>query len=496
MIARIIGPPGTGKTTFIANYLQNHIEDFEMPIVLSFSRSASQEVINRGFDSSTYHSLALTLLKSYLDRNHPVIKRINRSFGVSFMPQRLFFHKMGISYNMYGPSKGNYIMRHYAQTIRKMVAERKTIREAIESVDDGYLRTVFTRYIIFKEEKKFFDFDDLLLLLIKYNEIVPHFDLLIEDESQDSNPIQDYIFRMFANSADEVLYVGDPNQNIYSFNGAVPELFETRPANKIEVLSKSHRVPDNIVQEANSLLDQMGIKTYKFEGTDVDGKLIYTSDGKYLAKAVQLAKKGYTVAVLYRTNYKKQQIISRLSKAGFIPGFFTSNDDLTQDKYTIFYNTLHIIKDYLAGSDLEHYRRSTPSFIPIKKLMPFRFGLYEMPDMRKQKVSELLKTTSIYKNNHAYMLNAIKGLLNNTAVFLDNLIVDTYHKSKGREVDFVFMDTRYRLRTNDVSDAQFDPKDEARVLYVGMTRAKRGVIVVRGKHEGDVLSEMGINVSG
>lgn len=56
-------------------------------------------------------------------------------------------------------------------------------------------------------------------------EIATHFDEVLVDEYQDTNPAQDMIFRAVSQNAQNLFMVGDVKQSIYSFRQARPEIF-------------------------------------------------------------------------------------------------------------------------------------------------------------------------------------------------------------------------------------------------------------------------------
>lgn len=91
------------------------------------------------------------------------------------------------------------------------------------------------------------------------NIIISHFPFIVVDELQDTGYfLGKCIQLLIPNEKVEALLVGDPNQAIYEFNGATPELFdEFKTLNgAVEFpLSVSRRCPENVVKAANFLRD-------------------------------------------------------------------------------------------------------------------------------------------------------------------------------------------------------------------------------------------------
>lgn len=105
---------------------------------------------------------------------------------------------------------------------------------------------------IIKDEKfdKFFD------LLQKNPQCVQHIPYILLDECQDTSPPQfDFIFKMI--NPESFFVVGDFNQSIYSFRGAVPQLFkDLLDDSRVAVcsLSLNYRNGSNILTFAKDIL--------------------------------------------------------------------------------------------------------------------------------------------------------------------------------------------------------------------------------------------------
>ncbi|MDR0825740.1 MAG: UvrD-helicase domain-containing protein [Mycoplasmataceae bacterium] len=111
------------------------------------------------------------------------------------------------------------------------------------------------------------DFDDLLILAHKILSEFPtlrekwqkRFDYVLVDEFQDTNQMQYEILTMLVNpQLNNVFVVGDPDQTIYTWRGAYPNIFKdflhTYPHNRIIVLDTNYRSTPNILHVANKLI--------------------------------------------------------------------------------------------------------------------------------------------------------------------------------------------------------------------------------------------------
>lgn len=122
--------------------------------------------------------------------------------------------------------------------------EEETARdsaEMLEMLEDfvSILRSAEERYAEEKREKGLLDFADLEHLALSLvgeekdgvwqqsdvgRRLAEEFDAVFVDEYQDTNEIQDKIFR-FLSREDNLFAVGDPKQSIYRFRGAEPAVF-------------------------------------------------------------------------------------------------------------------------------------------------------------------------------------------------------------------------------------------------------------------------------
>ncbi len=103
--------------------------------------------------------------------------------------------------------------------------------------------------------------------------------LIIVDEFQDSNRLQYEIFKELSDNLDNLYFVGDIKQSIYSFRGAQPEVFD-RISHDSEhyaslPLNANFRSTDDVIDGINAIFD--GIMTKQLGGVDYqkEGRLEY-----------------------------------------------------------------------------------------------------------------------------------------------------------------------------------------------------------------------------
>ena len=146
-----------------------------------------------------------------------------------------------------------------------------TLRELLAEFDDLYFKA--------KCEREMLDFDDLqrLMLRLLYErdehsgsyrktefacEMASGYDEIMVDEYQDTNDVQESIFRAVSRDEKNLFVVGDMKQSIYRFRDARPELFKSRcrraadegdPSSRLIVLDRNFRSRRGVIDAVNFL---------------------------------------------------------------------------------------------------------------------------------------------------------------------------------------------------------------------------------------------------
>ena len=183
------------------------------------------------------------------------------------------------------------------------------------------------------------DFDDLLLktnellnsypdTLSKYQNI---FKYILVDEYQDTNHSQYLIIRALSDKFQNICVVGDDAQSIYSFRGAninnILNFQKDFPDSKIFRLEQNYRSTKNIVNAANSLIENNQKRLKKNVWTDnesgekisVNKLLTDGEEGRFVASSIfenkmQSQLQNSDFAILYRTNAQSRSFEDALRK--------------------------------------------------------------------------------------------------------------------------------------------------------------------------------------
>ena len=263
---RMFGPPGTGKTTRLAKITVPKAVDkygVDGVVVTSFTRAAAQEIAGRGIliDDQcigTLHSLCYRALGfpklvaqgSYINewnKQNPNWKLVGAK--ISSLDDSVFGND--------GDYDGDKLLADLNIARSKVIPEEKWF---------GHIKKFSQKWTLFKNSYGIMDFTDLISEVIERDIPPPgNAKVMLVDEAQDLTPIQLKLCRKWGEKMDWIMLVGDDDQTIYSFTGATPDAFLTPeiPDAQKKVLNQSYRVPENIFNAANKLIQRVSRREKK-----------------------------------------------------------------------------------------------------------------------------------------------------------------------------------------------------------------------------------------
>lgn len=314
----VIAGPGTGKTTVLTLRIANLLRKTDTPpdgiLALTFTESAvasmrrklvpligpaayrvgiftfhgfAEEVIRRypesfprilGGDVAT-ESEKLSIIESILDNG---TFEFIKPFGSSYHYVRAILHTISdLKRDNISPDDFKNVLDKEEKDILgkddiyhdkgKYKGEMKTLyKAALKNVNKNReLCDAYIKYEKMLQESKLYDFDDMLLELIKAFEKKPdllqalqeEFLYFHADEHQDANNAQNKILELLASHFEEanLFIVGDEKQAIYRFQGASLENFlyfkNKFPNAKLIYLDENYRSHQSILDASHALAD-------------------------------------------------------------------------------------------------------------------------------------------------------------------------------------------------------------------------------------------------
>lgn len=229
---RVFGPPGTGKTTYLAQKIAEakSIYGGRAVFVGSFTKAAAEEIASRGGVQGavvgTIHA------HCYRAMGSPKVASVQEFLGGK--PGHVDVD------DPYGEMEGGD---------SRELLEINRLRNLMIPVDrwQSELRNVYRRWEGYKRKTGSVDFTDMLEYGLREMEEAPGCPAVgFIDEAQDLTPLQLAVVRKWGQKMNHLILVGDEDQTLYEFLGASPMVFigENLPESRVMVLAQSHRVPE------------------------------------------------------------------------------------------------------------------------------------------------------------------------------------------------------------------------------------------------------------
>ena len=482
---KILGPPGTGKTTRLLKYVKTFLK-LATPLdkigYFAFTKKAANEAKNRMLDSfpdltekklkhfRTLHSLAfwkLGMKKSEVMQDEHY-EDIGRELGIEVTVYSEGEEKTG-----FVDSDSEYFNIINAARIKEV------------SVDDEYNTGMYSYDLdknllfILRDEldnyKKSFYLKDYTDMIEKFivSKLCPKYDVVFIDEAQDLSPIQWKMFDLLKKNSKHVILAGDDDQAIYGWAGADVKRFQQEPAKEI-VLPQSYRVPKQVQHIADNILSRIPedrrIKK-EWKARDVDGNVhpVMTLSDVPLYKGNWL--------ILARYNDRLIKLKPELREMGI---YFEYKN--RKSYKTRLYDAIQNFTRWTNGSLLS-ISECRDLFEYLGKDFPQKeermYDLKEFGYSHTQRWYEIFETEpedSLYIRD---MLQSGEKLSEEARVKLS-----TIHSAKGGEAENVLLILDNTKTIREAVDKSPDKEDEEnRIWYVGVTRAKQNLYIMTAKKE-------------
>ena len=500
----ILAGAGTGKTTTITHRIANQVATGVFPaeriLAVTFTEKAARELKTRlvalgadGVDARTFHSAALSQLRwlwethsgqpmpAVLDHKAPLIASLANALPPphKFLPRRELAGEIEWAKNRMVPPDG------YLGELTRSAHEPPIPAELMLGIYEGYERR--------KSATGQMDFEDMLGLAVRMFDSHPEaaaavrarFHAFTVDEFQDVNPLQSALLDRWLGSRDDLCVVGDDYQTIYSFTGASPGYllgFTDRfPSAAVVRLELNYRSTAEVLDLANRLAAHLGGFRKMLEATVPPGPepvaRSVPDEGSEVAAVVQAVGRLRDqdvaleeMAVLYRINARSEPFEEAFAAAG-IPYQVRDGAFLRRPG---------------PRSVLQRLRR-TPAEKVAETMIAATDALGFDPDATPDADEEVTRQADLARLRALAEEFAAAHPEGDMAAFLEELSrrfstehsgrgvnLLTFHRAKGLEFDAVFLprllDGELPFRSG---RAKADPDEERRLLYVGITRARR-----------------------
>lgn len=355
---RVIAGAGSGKTKALTSRYAYLVETLGINagniLCVTFTNKSANEMRNRvrvlvGDDNdygyiTTYHGFCVKVLREDINKiQYPrqfvimdvedqktILRDIYEELGIN---SRDLTFKEALKHIAFQKKNTNYI---------DYVAEKKDIISITgeKLINSKHLHDfVFLEYIEKQQRNFALDFDDLINFTVyifdKYYDVLEKWQKRLYyiqvDETQDSSPKQFQLVELLSQYHQNLFVVGDPDQTIYEWRGAKPELlvdFDKKyPNTKTVIMNQNYRSTPNILNLGNHIIKNNKIRINKDmyttnpNGVDVVHfhALNDLEEGLFIVSEINKIKSENQVkysdfAVLYRANHVSRIIEQTLIK--------------------------------------------------------------------------------------------------------------------------------------------------------------------------------------
>ena len=477
-VTKIYGPPGTGKTEKLIRRAMAYIR-VGTPVskigYFAFTRKAAHEARDRMLKKNpeykkkqlryfqTLHSLAFHSLGlreenvmqdyHYNDLGKELSIRVNAKKDADASPYLTCDNE-------------------YFQIILK--AKEKNISvwdeyctgEHSTNVKPDLLKHIEANYNHYKHPdiNNLVDFTDMIHDIVQQPDKIPNFDVVFIDEAQDLSPIQWKLYDILKSKSKNIYLAGDDDQAIYGWAGADVDRFIKEPATE-KVLSRSRRIP-KAVQDVSEII------TARIEGLRATKNYLPRDEEGLCSKINSLEN-----VDLYQDNWL---ILTRtLSRAKEVCDLLKVKGLYYENRHQKSYNT----KLYKAIVSHNKWLNGETITDTAKADIIEYLGNRELI---KDRMNYNLKWFECFDNAPAEDKIYIRLMLSNKEKLSDEarIKVSTIHAAKGGECENVILVLDNAKKIREATTKSIIKRDEEhRVWYVGCTRAKRNLYLMRAKIE-------------
>ncbi len=371
----------------------------------------------------------------------------------------------------------------------------------VSGIDPLSVAKVFGSYESAKQEQGRMDMEDVLLLsaaLLSDDERVAatvrrQYTHFVVDEFQDVSPIQSTLLDLWLGGRDEICVVGDPAQTIYSFAGARDSYLLDFPrkfnGTTSVSLVRNYRSTPQVVGAANQVLaggrtTSVQLRAQGESGPDVS----WSEHPDEVAEADAIAREisrlhrdgvpFREMAVLFRVNAQSEAFEEALASAGI--AFVVRGAARFFDRQEVKQATALLRGSLKAEGEGE----SLPA--RVSQALSTMGWSAEPPSGRGQardrweSLVAIVTLAQDFERTHSgatladFIADLERRANEQHAPVADGVTLATLHTAKGLEWEAVFLAGMHE-GSMPISYAQTpaEVEEERRLLYVGMTRAKR-----------------------
>lgn len=466
----LLSQAGSGKTRRLIEEVSKELETRrpEEIAFVTFTRKGAEEGLRRVCSKLMLEADDLPYFRTLHSLTfHALNLKADQMFGK--LDQRKFNKEYGYNVNRCEVNTGKVLPTRDTQYLDFYDLERSgalTSKQLAEAdIESAYYHQLVQKYEEYKSSQCLVDFFDCLIKYAQDGDSLPVKVVMI-DEAQDITALQWKVIEVAFAKAEKVIIAGDENQSIYSYSGARPDfLIKLANTYPVEHLSVSYRIPQSVYRLAKAITDFIGEKTNKPFNPRIEneeGRILQLNSLDRIRNFIEEPQddKEHTAwYILARNNCFLDRIKTTLEQ-NLIPYW-------TADGFFMGGEIMRRLTDY-EGFRLDGYKNAQK-----KEQFQRKFGIEDF--------SEHFTETNLFTEGRKWVYASYiekYGLekLKEMCKWNPQILVSTIHHVKGSEADNVaiMLDATRRTKGNVYNDVD----EELRILYVGVTRAKKNLYLI------------------
>jgi DNA helicase-2/ATP-dependent DNA helicase PcrA len=539
----ILAGPGTGKTLTLTMRIVRLIEqrgiDPASILAITFTNKAAEEMRKRitnavktdimaqGITITTFHSFGMALLREYAHT-------FGRSSG---------FALFGDEEKAYILSSSLGVRQRDIRLISEMISLAKGRMQLPQGLEGDEFDDLYNAYEGALMSNDAFDIDDLVVYPVRLLRDNPGIGRIVRarypwiciDEYQDINCTQYNLIRFLAPDSDSNLFaIGDPDQAIYGFRGAdhtfIGRFKEDYPTAAIHELRTSYRCSQTIL-EASAHVMGSHRRGDVLEGLE-QGLAVHIqrcatakSEAEFVARTIERLMGGVRFfsidsqitdgsddgeersfsdfGVLFRVSKMAPLIIKAFNDHGIPYQLVGEEPYYKQEPMSTIVDILRLIATWpfdavlfqrlqdkrirgMSESTLTELREKTADATVEGSIVEIVKAFFpQAMEEHRDSIERLLSVAGEYGSQVSSFLSFLQlGSPADTYIRTsEQVALMTMHAAKGLEFSYVFIIgcedgiVPYTLFEKESSDIE----EEKRILYVGMTRAKKSLFLSHAK---------------
>jgi ATP-dependent DNA helicase UvrD/PcrA len=511
----ILAGAGSGKTTTITRRIANQVASgvFKASEILAvtFTDKAASEMRERleslgaeGVAARTFHSGALGQLHAF--GGDPPEKIV----ASKALPLRQIANTLPKPFR-FRPAGDLATEVEWAKNRRLTPATYLAgLGDHTPPIPPDLMKRVFQEYERRKQAAHYADFEDLLeraIHLFEHDahalaELLDRYRAFTVDEYQDVNLLQQTLLDRWLGARGDLCAVGDDYQSIYGFTGATPRyllgLPERFPHATVVRLEANYRSTPQVLELANRIVPRLGGAQKVLGATQPPGPETVARPFASTLDEVAFVVERVGVLTAEGVPYEEMAVLCR-----------------TNARLADFEEPFHEARIPFQGASLlgrEAARRllrrlrgqqSTAVSAAVRALAVEAGWLEDPPDglgerelVRQADLGRLVALAREFDDGARSTDDFVRDLqarLGSTGAERRGVHLLTLHGAKGLEFEAVFL-PRLQERELPIRQAKTDDEiaEERRLLYVGMTRSKRHLVLTWSGRPSRFLGELGV----